>query len=207
MAQFPTTENDMFVLGGKIHIGLAAHGDVFPDPPYGPAQMGPLLSFYQNSRAAALDAYTAKNEAMALKQSAFADLTSAVKGIIRYAENTVGISSAKLELIGWGPRKEPEAMPVPGPPEILEAVVQGTGTIELAWRKPANGSGGSVNAYLVEQRQMNGAMFDDWVEVGFSFETMLTLSNQPRGVTLEFRVKAVNKSGESSPGNTIAVVL
>ena len=207
MAQFPTKEDEILALGGKIHFGLATHADVFPDPPYGPAQTGPLLSGYQFARTAAFDAYTAKSESMTQKQSAFADLTSAVKEIIRYAENVVGASSAKLELIGWSPRKEPEAMPVPGPPEILEAVAQGAGTVELSWRKPASGSGGPARAYLIERRQMNGQMFDAWEEVGFAFETMLALSNQPKGTQLEYRIKSTNTTGESSPSNTVAVVL
>ena len=207
MAQFPTKEDEIFVLAGKIHLGLAAHMDVFPDPPYGPVQMGPLLAGYQNARMTAFNAHAARSEAMAQKVSALADLTGAVKEIIRYAENVVGSSSAKLELIGWSGRKEPEAMAVPGPPVVLEAAGQGPGTVELSWRKPASGSGGSVNAYLIERRQMDGEMFDAWVEVGFSFETVLALPDQPRGVTLEFRVRAVNKAGESLPGNSITVVL
>nr|VFJ72141.1 MAG: hypothetical protein BECKFW1821C_GA0114237_103216 [Candidatus Kentron sp. FW] len=34
-----------------------------------------------------------------------------------------------------------------------------------------------------------------------------TLSNQPRGVRLEFRVVAVNRAGEGEPGNGVLAVL
>jgi hypothetical protein len=33
------------------------------------------------------------------------------------------------------------------------------------------------------------------------------LTNQPKGAKLEYRVKAINSSGESMPSNTISVVL
>jgi len=34
-----------------------------------------------------------------------------------------------------------------------------------------------------------------------------SLKDLPRGVQLEYRVKAINKGGESQPSNTIAIVL
>ena len=43
------------------------------------------------------------------------------------------------------------------------------------------------------------------VQVAIESETSLT--NQPRGPQLEYRVKAINVGGESIPSNTVAVVL
>ena len=34
-----------------------------------------------------------------------------------------------------------------------------------------------------------------------------TLSNQPRGIRLEFRIVAVNKAGEGEPGNEVLATL
>ncbi len=43
--------------------------------------------------------------------------------------------------------------------------------------------------------------------MAISPETNASLKGQPRGVQLEYRVKAINKAGQSEASNTIAVVL
>jgi hypothetical protein len=48
---------------------------------------------------------------------------------------------------------------------------------------------------------------DTWDEVGTSTNTEQLMSNQPRGVNLNFRVTAVNNAGEGPPSATITVVL
>ncbi len=40
-----------------------------------------------------------------------------------------------------------------------------------------------------------------------AIETESTLVDQPKGAELEYRVIAINKSGEGSPSNTVMVVL
>lgn len=44
-------------------------------------------------------------------------------------------------------------------------------------------------------------------QVGIAIESESTIMNQPRGVQLEYRIKAINTGGESVPSNTVAVVL
>jgi len=44
-------------------------------------------------------------------------------------------------------------------------------------------------------------------QVGIAMESETSLTNQPRGPQLEYRVKAVNVGGESIPSNTVAIVL
>jgi len=46
-----------------------------------------------------------------------------------------------------------------------------------------------------------------WKQAAISLETKASLKDQPRGTQLEYRVRAINKSGQSEPSNTIAVVL
>jgi len=76
--------------------------------------------------------------------------------------------------------------------------------------KPAKGarqtSGGQAAGKLrFEIFSVDGG--DEWRQVAISLETRGSLKRQPRGVQLEYRVKAINKSGESPPSNTVAVVL
>lgn len=40
-----------------------------------------------------------------------------------------------------------------------------------------------------------------------AMDTEVTLSNQPRGARLEFRVVAVNKAGEGEPSNGVLATL
>ena len=46
-----------------------------------------------------------------------------------------------------------------------------------------------------------------WQDVATAIETESTLVEQPKGAELEYRVLAINKSGEGSPSNTVMVVL
>ncbi len=115
----------------------------------------------------------------------------------------------KLEYIGWSPKSPAHPANVPGQPRNLETVVQGPGTIFLDWKAPARGSGGPVRTYVIERREQpnGGGEFSAWTQVSIAIESEITLGGQPRGPQMEYRVKAVNGSGESVPSNTVAVVL
>ena len=58
---------------------------------------------------------------------------------LRYAENTVGMDDNKLKLLGWGGRKAPSALDVPGQCRVLEAPREGEGWIFLDWKAPVGG--------------------------------------------------------------------
>ena len=114
-----------------------------------------------------------------------------------------------LEYIGWGPKAPPTPADPPGQPRNLEAVIQGAGALFLDWKAPARGSGGTVRTYVIEWREQpaGDGEFGSWAQVAIALETEATLTDQPRGPQLEYRVKAVNVGGESVPSNTAAVVL
>jgi len=67
--------------------------------------------------------------------------------------------------------------------------------------------GAQARTYIIERRDLTIDGTGDWRQAAISLETRASLKRQPRGVQLEYRVKAVNKAGQSSPSNTIAVVL
>lgn len=64
--------------------------------------------------------------------------------------------------------------------------------------------GGVVGAYKIQRRNADGGI---WKEIGSSVATEQMLSNQPRGIEMEYRVVAVNKAGAGQPSATVAVVL
>jgi len=77
---------------------------------------------------------------------------------------------------------------------------RGDGWVFLDWKQPADG--GRVSAYKVQSRSGG-----NWQDVATAIETESTLVDQPLKTQLEYRVIAINKSGEGSPSNTVMAVL
>ena len=148
------------------------------------------------------DITQAAEEATADKDDALEGLVEAMKSDIRYAENTVDFDDDKLKLIGWAGRKAATALTPPGQSRLLESPKQGEGWVFLDWKAPADG--GAVSAYRVLRRERPEG---PWEEVATAVITEATLVDQPRGKEFEYRVVAVNKSGDGEPSNTVMVVL
>ena len=62
-------------------------------------------------------------------------------------------------------------------------------------------------AQKAQKKGYSSQIADKWQQTAISLETTAKLKDQPRGIQLEYRVKAINKAGQSEPSNTIAVVL
>lgn len=206
MPKFPKREADILALANAMLAGYATHAADFPS-----RARKPLLI----KRAQYLAAKNAQTEALAAAQVAtdekdakLAALVELMKDELKKSEVDVGADSEKLEYIGWGPKAPPSPADPPGQPRNLDAIIQGANTVLLDWKPPARGSGGNVRTYVIERReQPEGGEFGDWRQAGIALKTEATLVNQPRGVQLEYRVKAINTGGESMPSNTIAVLL
>ena len=190
-----------------VHLFNSGSSSVFPTPPVNPDELTSLLAACMNAKNAVAVAQTNAKEAVAAKKKTIKSLVAAMKRDISYAEYVVGEDTEKLGLINWGTRRRREPVKLPGMPVSFEAVLQDSGTVYFEWKAPSNGGGGPVRSYIVERRVLNGSGFDDWQVVDTTFVTEITLDSQPCGVKLEYRVKASNMSGESLPGNTVAIVL
>jgi len=140
--------------------------------------------------------------ATATKDEVLADLVDSMKDDIRYAENTVDFDDEKLKLIGWAGRKTATALAIPGQARLLEAPKQGEGWVFLDWKAPTDG--GNPSAYKVMRRERPAGL---WEDVATAVITEATLVEQPRGKELEYRIVAVNKTGDGPPSNTAMVVL
>jgi len=115
-------------------------------------------------------------------------------------ELTAGLVDIYLSDLKVGNNQCAEAML--GAADYLEVTKQGDGWVFLDWKQPAEG--GRVSAYKIQRRQRpEGA----WQDVATAIETESTLVDQPLKTQLEYRVIAINKSGEGSPSNTVMAVL
>lgn len=202
MARFPIAEAEIVALAEAMAGGLADNAAVYPAPPIAPADVTALISAYQSAKNGAIAAQAAAEEATGAKDDALDDLKDGIRTDLRYAENTVDYDDDKLKLIGWAGRKARTVLAPPGQARLLEAPKQGAGWVFLDWKKPVDG--GVVAAYKVMRRERPEG---PWSEVATAVISEATLVEQPTGNELEYRIIAVNKSGDGEPSNTAMVVL
>ena len=207
MPKFPKREADIEVLVNAMLAGYAAHAADFPSC----ARLPLLISrnVYMATKDAHTEALAAAQLATDNKNASLDTLINLMKACLKKSAVDVAGNPDKLQYIGWGPKSPPTPADPPGQPRNLEALTQGTSEVSLDWKAPACGSGGAVRTYVIEQRNQlqGGGDFSNWQPVGTALETEASLTGQPRGPQLEYRIKAINTGGESSPSNTIAVVL
>lgn len=202
--QYPTREADILRLANDIATGLAAHSEAFPAAPVSPEQLEQALAAHDANREAARDARAAAAQSTADKEGSLAQIQDMSKSVIRYAENHTRGDDGKLQLLGWGARRSRTTTVTepPGQPSTLEVIREGKDWIFLDWKVPMEG--GEVAAYRVQRRIREDG---DWMDVGMSVESEVTLNGQESGVEYEYRVTAVNKAGESPPSNIARAVL
>jgi len=202
MPRFPKKEADILALAERLYAGLWANATIYPRPPVRVLFLRWTTNRYMSFRDTAMAKQAAAEQAVTVKNEALEDLAEAMKADIRYAENTVDYDDDKLKLIGWSGRKSRRPLAPPGQPRSLEAPRQGEGWVFLDWKKPADG--GRPAAYKVMRRQRPAG---PWEAIATAVITEATLVDQPRSAELEYRIIAVNKTGEGEPSNSVMVVL
>ena len=141
------------------------------------------------------------------KRSKLAELKEVMNNCLRRSEVDVAGDIQKLAQIGWGPKAKAQPIEAPGQPNNLCSIARGRAEVRLKWDRPANG--GAVRNYIIQRRcQIEpSGKFTSWILVQITFDTQINLNNQPTGSQLEYRVKAANTAGESTPSNTAMVAL
>jgi hypothetical protein len=209
MPIFPNNEPEVAALAAAMIAGYTAHPADFPsiDPLTDLVALQAALAAYQADKQSQLDSRAQAKIATQTKSSTLDALTELMNNDLKLSEVDVADDPTKLTQIGWGPRQDPQPVAAPGQPTNLHPVAEGQGILWLAWDSPE--TGGPVRNYIVERRQQpaGGGEFGSWEIVGTALNNESNLIDQPRGVQMEYRVKAANIGGESTPSNTSAVVL
>jgi hypothetical protein len=200
--KFPDTEPQIAALALLICQGLQQAAQELPAPPVSAADLQARLDAYNQALAATVAEETVFRGQHAVKDQALASLVDGMKVDLKYAEATYRHQPEKLSQLGWGPRRDANALNVPGETRDIRIVTEGDTWLVLAWNPPVDG--GQVAAYKIQRRKRDGS---SWEDVGTAADTKQMLSNQPRGVELEYRVVGVNKAGEGQPSATVTVVL
>lgn len=202
MAQFPFKQAEVVALAKSVLAGLAGNTAIYPAPPIDLADFQAAIDSYYQASAALTEAKAVKEMATRQKQDALADLKDKLKKQLRYAENIIDFDDNKLNMLGWAGRREKSSI-LPGQVRNLCVLEQGTDFVVLNWMAPADG--GKAGAYQVLRR--DNQQSSEWINAGVSIATKVKLLDQPRHIDLEYRVAALNKTGQGQPSNTVAVVL
>ncbi len=206
MPRLPSKEVDILALARQMIAGYRSHGADFSSINWILLHVKRIV--YANARKGQIEAHSQMKLATDSKNASLGTLRELMKKCLKKSQVDVAGEPDKLQYIGWGPKAPPTPADPPGQPCNLDAVIQGAGTVLLDWKAPARGSGGQVRTYIIERReQPEGDEFGNWRQVSIAIESESTIMNQPRGVQLEYRIKAINIGGESPPSNTVAVVL
>lgn len=211
MPTFPIKETEVAALADLMIAGYTAHAADFPsiDPLVELVALQAALDGYQADKQAQADAKGQAQIATETKSDALGTLEEIMRNDLKLSEVDVAAEPEKLALIGWGPRQQPQPVAAPGQPTNLHPEAEGPGNIWLKWDSPETGTGGTVRNYIIERREqpIGGGEFGEWSIEGTSLNNEINLLDQPRGIQMEYRVKAANTGGESTPSNTAAVVL
>lgn len=206
MATFPKKDADILALANSMVAGYTEYPEFFPHADV--TGLTDVREEFKNAWFVEQCISAMAKLATETKDTALQDLVTEMNLQLRQSEIDTADNPKQLDLIGWGEKSAPKAMPKPGQPRLLEGHNQGPGALELDWKSPAPNHGGEVRSYVILRRDQGpGGILTQWTQVGMALNTQLILTGQPRFTPLEYRVIAVNTSGISLPSNTVALTL
>jgi len=205
MPKFPRREAEVIALVDEMIAGYVANPGLFPSADVPALQAA--RAAYTTAKENQITAQAELAVAMETKQHSVETLEDVMHLELRKSETDTAADPNNLTFIGWGPKSQPTPSDRPGQPRSLESISQGQGTLHLDWKHPARATGGTVRNYIIERREQEDGDMNAWHTVGTAIETEVQLEGQPRGVSMEYHVVAINVGGKSDPSNTIDVVL
>ncbi|MFA5864686.1 MAG: fibronectin type III domain-containing protein [Phycisphaerae bacterium] len=207
--KFPKRKNEVVLLAEQILAGVAANTTTYPSPPFVVTDITQTLADVKAAIAQRQAKEAALQAAVEDENQKIETLVSAMKKILYFAEAHHAADPVKLSLIGWGTSDNPTSTP-PDQPQELNAQELDRGVVELSWSLPRPATGGQVRFYRIERRmRQTDNSWTDWGKdkTYSTINRLIELQDQPLSIELEYRVICVNPSGESTPSNTVKVVL
>jgi hypothetical protein len=203
MPEFPKRQSGIARLAYTMLRGYYQHFDDFPN--INRTRLMLKIRECQDAINMQADAVSAFRIASENKNEKLRSLIAIMKNCIKKAIVDTATSPEKLKLIGWEPKTACQPAQIPGQPTDLVAIHKQDGIVDLNWKKPSDGR--IVYNYIIERRCLDTNQSDNWTLEAISYGCRITISNQPKGIKLEYRVRASNLAGQSVPSNTATITL
>ena len=212
MAQYPRTQIETAALANSMVSGFTLCPEDFPHAE--PERLEQVMAEYVSASNELNSMQSQAKQAASKKQKCFSALNEEIKRQLKLAQADCSDNPVKLGEIGWAERADARVTDPPGQPLVLKITSQGVagerdnrrGVIGLEWTKPVRTKRCFIGYYAVERRQMEPQP-GPWQYAGSAIDDKVILKAEPLGVRLEYRVKTVNRAGESYPSNIVAVIL
>jgi hypothetical protein len=188
-------------LARQVIEGLKELGAELPAPPVPLDDLPARVARADAATADVVVAATALRERDAVKDHALRHVVDGTKANLKYAEIVFRDQPERLSQLGWGPRRDGATLDAPGEVRDIRILAEGDTWVTLRWNAPVDG--GAVGAYKIQRKKQDGV----WEDVGSAVTTEHLVSNQPRGIEMEYRVLAANKAGVGRPSGIVMVVL
>jgi hypothetical protein len=203
MPEFPKSEPQIIALADRMISGYSLHVADFPN--VNRRNLIFARGTYMAARKSAKDVRSRLRIETKNRNEKLLDLKNIMKQSLQKAQVDVSANPEKLKLIGWGLKDAFQPAQIPGQPIELAIVDKQNGTLKLSWKKPING--GTIYNYIIERRCHDANQSGNWTIAVISYNCQANLSNQPKGIYLEYRVRASNLAGQSLPSNTATITL
>jgi hypothetical protein len=90
---------------------------------------------------------------------------------------------------------------VPSPPGAPEPIDWTANQVDLKWKEPVSDGGTPITGYIIEKKDKYSTMWEKALETDVPICSSL-ITGLIEGNEYQFRVIAVNKAGQSEPGET-----
>ncbi len=207
MSSFPRREESVATLATTMLNGFGDHPADFPT--VDPLPLSDAITQYNIKKAAQIEAVSDAKIATEAKNEAFDEMMDLMKEDLKTAEVDTNDDPEKLSYIGWGPKDARTPMEVPNAPIGLVAFFNGTGQLNLKWKKSGYDSAKPVYSYIIQRRDQlsEGSEFGEWFMVDMIYKNETTLLGQPSNKDMEYRIIASNPAGQSVESNSVVVVV
>ena len=201
--KFPTSQTAVAKLAEMMFRGYYQHSSDFPN--VNRARFYSEIQKYQAAVKKQLNAVSAFRIASEDKTEKLRSLVSVMKNCIKKSIVDTKANPEKLKLIGWGTINDSHRTKMPNQPTDLQIAAKDNAAVQLSWSRPA-GRQRIIN-YIIERREETDGNFTKWAAIANSYKTQIILAGQPHGIKLEYRIKAINTSGQSQASNTVSVII
>lgn len=205
MSRLPRTQPQSTALAARMIDGFTKYPGTFPSGDV--EKIRQSLENFCQAQKSFNDAASMYKQAGKKQKDAFEQLKHTIASQVKAAQVDTAAEPVKIGLIGFGARKKKSPVDLPAAPYMGRVKALADGVVSLRWKKNYKTAGGPTLSFNIQSRTMKDGKLTGWQLCGTSLDCRAVLTGQPQGRKTEYRVIAVNHSGQSEPSRCETIIL